>query len=470
MGDAREISRPNGTHALSSTEKPVLLFMTFNASGHTAGAAQIAKHLHFNRGYKDVYFITGPQFQSLIESTGAKYIKNPFEPITPKAHDGAPESAEFLAAMKTVFADAIVPSYHVLKKALEDIRAAHPEPRKIIFVHEALSQGLLPYNYGCPLPKGYTSLPKSLNWHTSIWVGSDPDYPPFGPGLPYDPTPENKALWKSIHAGSRAMWQDVIDYYDAKLQEIGATKKFDDSVLDVAMNVGDVTVMATTPSLDYPSATKNPKKFRLVGGLPVRELDGNLAYPAWWGELTSNSALPISDPARKKVVFVTQGTVHRAYHELLVPTIRAMAGREDVLVIATLGERNEPSPLPEEDTPGNVRIVDYFPYEAVLPHADVFVSNAGYGGFMHGVMNGVPMVLAGKIADKGEVCLRAARAGVAVVYPKSEVTQEEIRTGIETVLTEDKYRKRVKEIQEENIKADSLGQIEAIIEELVRAD
>ncbi|KAK4175036.1 family 1 putative glycosyltransferase [Triangularia setosa] len=470
MGDARELASSNDIQSVTSTEKPVLLFMTLNASGHTAGAAQIAKHLHFNRGYKDIYFIAGPSFQSTIENTGAKYIKNPFEFTTSKTQEGSTEGEEFFRQMKAVFGDSIVPSYHILKKTLEDIRITHPEPRQILFIHEALSQGLLPFYYGCPLPKGYTSLPRSLNWHTSIYLSSDPDYPPFGLGLRYDPTPENLALWKSMHEGGRAMWQVLIDYYDEKLRSIGSTKTFTEMPLDVAMEVGDVTVMATTPSLEYSNVTKNPKKFRLVGGLPVRELEQNLVCPPWWGELTSNSALGDSDPTKKRVVFVSQGTVHRAYHELLIPTIRAMADRDDMLVIATLGEKNEPSPLAEEDTPKNVRVVDYFPYEAVLPHSDVFVSNAGYGGFMHGVMNGVPMVLAGLIADKGDVCQRAARAGVAVNLATSNPTEEDIKRGVEAVLSDWKYKQRVREIQEENVKADALGQIEGIIEELLRGE
>ncbi|KAK0718985.1 hypothetical protein B0T21DRAFT_295758 [Apiosordaria backusii] len=470
MGDARELGGPNGTQSLASTEKPVLLFMTFNASGHTAGAAQIAKHLHFNRGYKDIYFIAGPPFKSTIERTGAKYIENPHEYTTIRAQEGGTESPNHFELLKNVFGNSIVPSYHVLKKTLEDIRVAHPEPRQILFVHEALSQGLLPFYYGCPLPKGYTSLPKALNWHTSIYVCSDPDYPPFGLGLPYDPAPENLALWRSMHESSRSLWQGLIDYYDQQLRSIGSTKKFTEMPVDLAMDLGDVTVMATTPSLDYPSVTKNPKKFRLVGGLPVRELDKNLVYPPWWEELTSNSALPDGDPNKKKVVFVSQGTVHRAYHELLIPTIRALADRDDILVIATLGAKDEPSPLAEEDTPKNVRIVDYFPYEAVLPHSDVFVSNAGYGGFMHGVMNGVPMVLAGLIADKGDVCQRAARAGIAVNLATSDPTQEDVKRGIDTVLNDGKFKQRVLEIKEENEKADALGQIENILEELLRGD
>ncbi|KAK4656397.1 hypothetical protein QC762_311480 [Podospora pseudocomata] len=467
MGDARDLTSPNGHPPLTSPEKPVLLFMTLNASGHTAGAAQIAKHLHFNRGYKDIYFIAGPRFQPLIESTGAKYIKNPFEYDVPKVQEGSTEGEAFFEGMKAVFGESIVPSYHVLRKTLEDIRVAHPEPRKILFVHEALSQGLLPYQYGCPLPKGYTSLPKTINWHTSIYTSSDPDFPPFGLGLKYDPTPENKAVWKTMHAGGKTMWKPLIEHYDQKLQELGSTKRFTDLPLDVAMTGGDVTVMATTASLEYPNVTKDPKKFRLVGGLPVRALDKNLVYPPWWEELTLNSALSDSDPAKKKVVFVTQGTIHRAYHELMIPVIQAMADREDVLVVATLGEKGEPNPLPEEETPRNVRMVDYFPYEAILPHADVFVSNAGYGGFMHGIMNGVPMVLAGLIADKGDVCQRAARAGVAVNLGVSNPSVEQVKEGIDTVLGDEKYRQRVKEIEEENVKADSLGQIESIIEELL---
>jgi UDP:flavonoid glycosyltransferase YjiC (YdhE family) len=50
--------------------------------------------------------------------------------------------------------------------------------------------------------------------------------------------------------------------------------------------------------------------------------------------------------------------------------------------------------LEESNVLVNTGVVDLLPYDAVLPQVDVLVSNAVYGGFLYGVINSVPKVLA----------------------------------------------------------------------------
>jgi UDP:flavonoid glycosyltransferase YjiC (YdhE family) len=95
----------------------------------------------------------------------------------------------------------------------------------------------------------------------------------------------------------------------------------------------------------------------------------------------------------KLIIFASQGTFMIDYTELLIPTLKALAGRDDCMVIGALGIRG--AKLEGVEITINAKIVDFLLYDAVLKYADVFVSNAGYGGLMHSVMNGVLMVLAG---------------------------------------------------------------------------
>jgi UDP:flavonoid glycosyltransferase YjiC (YdhE family) len=64
--------------------------------------------------------------------------------------------------------------------------------------------------------------------------------------------------------------------------------------------------------------------------------------------------------------------------------------------------------------PANARVAEFIPFDDLLPHIDVLVSNGGYGGVQQTLGHGVPMVLAGEAADKAEVTARAAWAGVAI--------------------------------------------------------
>ncbi|KAK4186513.1 glycosyltransferase [Podospora australis] len=444
-------------------ERPVLVFAAFAASGHNSGLIQFARHL-VSKGYTDLYFINGAEFRQAIERTGAIYVQNPWTWHDKAVNAPPPSPTSFLWHLKYVFAESTPDAYRTLKQTLEDVHERHPG-REVIIVHESAFCGLAPFYHGAPLPKGYSALPKVINFHASINTANDDDVPPFGPGFVYDPTPQNKNIWKAMQKIGLHVWKDILNFMNAIYTKIGANIPLTDPMTDVMMILGDVTIVATSPSLEYPRPNLDKNKIRFIGGLPLKALDPNYDYPAWWDEITANAALS-EDEGRKKVVFVSQGTFDRNLKDLLVPTIRALGSDENLMVVATLGMRGESSPLKEEEIPGNTKIVDYLAYDAILPYTDVFVCNAGYGGFMHGVMNGVAMVLAGMVNDKAEVSARAEYAGVAVNLRSNTPSGKQIKDGVAKVLSDKKFKETVVKIQQENEELDAMGQIERLIEEL----
>ncbi|KAK4035314.1 glycosyltransferase [Parachaetomium inaequale] len=439
-------------------EKPVVVATAFGAPGHTQGLILMSAHL-VKKGFQ-VYLITSADSKAAIEKTGARFAENPWQ--WERVFATGPPKHDSMWVMKHIFGDSTPHAHRVLKETLEQIRREQPS-REVVILHESLSGCLGPFEFGAPLPEGYSSLPKVINFHTSVCLANHDSIPPFGPGLPYDPTPENLALWRSIRDASAPAIAGVTEHYNNLYKSLGATRPMEGSFFDALMSFGDVTILATSPSLEYPISSPN-LKLRFIGGLPLRPLDPAFVYPSWWPTITANAALPAGSPDKKRAVFVTQGTAHRQYDELLIPTINALAARTDLIVVVTLGLRGAELDIP---IPANTIVVDYFPYDAVLPYTDVFVSNAGYGGFMHGVMNGVPMVLAGTIADKGEVCARAEWAGVAVNLRAQKPSEEAIRAGVDKVLGDEGFKKRAVELQRENQGLDALAQVERIIGELV---
>lgn len=175
----------------------------------------------------------------------------------------------------------------------------------------------------------------------------------------------------------------------------------------------------------------------------------------------------LDDQAGRALVFVTQGTVDINHTELLIPTLQALSGREDLFVVGVLGVKG--GRLPEDVEAGlgsNVKVLDYFPYSEILPYADVFVANGGYGGFMQGVMNGVPMVIAGEVKDKGEVAARMERAGLGINLKTATPAQEHVIAAVDKVLSDPIYRKRAMELKRENEDMDAIGGLEKAIMEL----
>jgi UDP:flavonoid glycosyltransferase YjiC (YdhE family) len=162
--------------------------------------------------------------------------------------------------------------------------------------------------------------------------------------------------------------------------------KVEGQLMDYLASRADVFLQPCSPSLEYPRSDL-PKNIRFIGAHLRKEIEPEMALPEWWGELLA------AKEEGRKVVFATQGTFQLDYDMLLKPTIQALAGRDDVFVIGVLGQRG--ATLEGVVLPENARLVDFLLYDAVLPYVDVFVSNAGYGGFLHGVMHGVPMVLGG---------------------------------------------------------------------------
>ncbi|KAK4214958.1 glycosyltransferase [Rhypophila decipiens] len=458
----------------SSDKKPIILAAGFPASGHSKNLVHVANHLS-RRGFT-VYCITADEFKSSLKQNGVSFIHHPFpwqgRDVPPADDPTMVGGKAFAYAFKRAFIDSTPTAHRLINSTLERLHVEHPT-RKIVILHEICFMGLMPYLYGAPLPKGYSSLPPILSVHTSIDARTDFEVPPFGPGLPYDPTPENLALWRSIYASMEPIATDMNDYLNATLKSLGATRDVSGFgfLLDALFDIGKTTFLFTTHSTDYPPRRK-PSKLRYIGGLPVPPVSTSLALPDWWDSvLLPNSELASSSPDKKRVVFVTQGTVHLNYDDLIIPSLKAFASRKDLIVIAVLGVKGAKLTSPSDpgfpkSLPSNAYILQSFPYDAILPHADVFITNGGYNGYMHGIMNGVPMIMAGMDADKGEVSARAEYAGIAVNLKTQRATEEMLLGAVDKILGDKRFKEKVMALKADNEACDPLGDVEkSVLEE-----
>ncbi len=184
----------------------------------------------------------------------------------------------------------------------------------------------------------------------------------------------------------------------------------------------------------------------------------------------TNSNLRSANPARKKVVVVAQGTVETDPTALIVPTMQVLANFPDkFMVIAILGSRGARLPATIA-VPPNARVADYLSYDAVLPHADLWVHNGGYGAITHGIAHGVPMVIAGEGQDKAENARRAAYCGLGVDLACARPTQGDVGFAIDMVLLSDnsgRFREVAARMHRAAQEMDCFGLIEDEILKLV---
>lgn len=194
----------------------------------------------------------------------------------------------------------------------------------------------------------------------------------------------------------------------------------------------DGVLQMTCAGFEYPRPLPTPLHF--IGPTTTSRTSEH-ALPPWWGDL--DGTVP--------VVHVTQGTVaNDDLGQLVEPTIAALT-EEDVLVVVTTCGR----PLRIDPLPSNVRVADFLPYDELLPRCSVMVGNGGYGGVNHALRYGVPLVVVGASEDKREVADRVGWSGVGIGYSRRSLPAKKIRRAVRTILGDQRYRARARELAAE---------------------
>jgi MGT family glycosyltransferase len=148
-----------------------------------------------------------------------------------------------------------------------------------------------------------------------------------------------------------------------------------------------------------------------------------------------------------KVILVTQGTVEKDVEKLIVPTLEAFQN-SDCLVVVTTGCSGTEE-LRKRYGGDNILIEDFIPFGDIMPHADVYVTNGGYGGVLLSVQHQLPMVVAGVHEGKNEINARVGhfRLGINLKTEKPSVLQ--LRKAVEEILVNDTYFENVKSLSQE---------------------
>jgi UDP:flavonoid glycosyltransferase YjiC (YdhE family) len=247
--------------------------------------------------------------------------------------------------------------------------------------------------------------------------------PPFGPGLRPWPGAVGRARHRVLNRVVRATFADVHRRWDEVRTDHGLEAS-PEWVFD-SMVKADLVLQGSTPGFEYDQPL--PASVRFVGALrPVAP--ATWEPPIWWGEL--DSGLP--------VVHVTQGTIRHDAGELVLPTVRALAD-EDVLVVVTTGGI-DPETLGE--LPANVRTTAFVPYEELLAKASAFVTNGGYIGTNLALHHGVPIVQVGNTEEKAEIGARVRHFQLGAAF-KRVPSEKRLRRAIRFVLDDAAVRSRV---------------------------
>ena len=288
-------------------------------------------------------------------------------------------------------------------------------------------------------------------------VLSSIDCAPPGPGLLPDSSPEarqrNIAMTKEIQENAFGPAQEK---FEEIFNSLGSTTAKQPFFLDAAYTLPDRFLQMCIPSVEYPRSDA-PSSLVFAGGLPKGLRDAFTDRPSWWNEVASNKT--------KKVVAVSQGSVAMDFSDLVIPTMLGLKDRDDILVVVALGKKGAALPA-ETSIPSNSRVADFIPFDELMPHCAVFISNGGYGTFQHAISHGTPMVMGGATEDKPEVAARAEWTGMAFNLRTGTPTPEQVSSAVDEVISNPKYKKRAAELEAEMATYDPMSVVVQTIDEL----
>ncbi|KAJ4417151.1 hypothetical protein N0V82_006351 [Gnomoniopsis sp. IMI 355080] len=473
---------------MTNSAKPAVLYAAPPREGHMRPALQICSYL-VSRGF-DVTLLGSQRWKAAIEATGAYFgpivgLWNSLDDVSRWPSIALQQDAKLRlrAALGDGFTMLLPSGFQSVFLSLNEMRRRLGK-RKIVILTDTCFSGTMCFKLDTALPPGFEN---SVNDLSLLGIGVvpahwvSPERPPWGSGLPFDDSSAGRQ--RNVEAHAEAYDQGVEDRARMILTMLDCKKSLDDvlepyareglkrPLWDAVSVINDTTLQMGLSSLEYPAADW-PSHMKFAGHLPrTKTIEDTLIYPSWWDEITSNSAkaVPVKE-ARKKIVLVAQGTEILDYNKLIIPTIQGLADRSDILVVAVLCIRGatldeyRSEAFPDGVLPGNVHTLDYFPYDAVLAHADLFISNSGYGGLTHAIANAVPMLQNGNDFDKADIGRRVEYAGLGMYLGGPPPAPHEVAEAVDDLLSNDKYQRRAWELQAE---AEAARPLEAVEREIM---
>jgi MGT family glycosyltransferase len=412
------------------------------AHGHVTPLLTVAEG--FVRRGDDVRFLTGSRFADKVSATGATFI-----PL--------PEEADF--------DDTTILGRYPERARLKGVKAAafdieHVFARPARIQYEALVAALAAQPADAVLSEPVFLGAAFLLEHQRpvrpavVMCGVIPlcvdsrDIAPFGMGLPPARVlnrPRNAAL----AAVTRRMLRRPYGVIDDLHREVHGKPM--PGTLTTWGRRADALVQFTVPSFEYPLSDA-PPEHHFAG--PLSAAGSQAPLPEWWGDLDGT----------RSVVHVTQGTIANFdYEQAIAPTLRALAGDDVLVVVATGGRPLDTLP----PLPANARAAPYLPYDELLPRTAVYVTNGGYGGVQYALRYGVPIVATGGKEDKPEIGARVAWTGVGRRIKSERPSARAMRRDIHAVLDQPRYRQASQRIAADMAAAPGFAGLAGVVDRLV---
>jgi len=262
------------------------------------------------------------------------------------------------------------------------------------------------------------------------------DLAPYGSGLPPALHPSERLAYASLRQKLYTeTFQESIDLYSSMLDgnDIVHTRS---PLQDTLIRQANLYLQIGPASFEYRRGDPGTN-IQFIGGLYPPSVPGYM--PHWFDARVNHY---------ETVILVTQGCHETDPGKLLIPTLEAFRNNTDKLIIVTTGGHGTAA-LREQYTADNIIIENFIPFDDVMRHADVFVTNGGYGGVLYSLKYGVPIIAAGTVDHRNEVCARIEHFGCGIDLHVERPTSKALQLAVNAVLNTDLYHAKAQQFSED---------------------
>lgn len=414
-GSVNHVVAPKRGHA-----KKKILFANIPADGHFSPLTGLAVQLK-NAGH-DVRWYTGPSYAPKIEKLGIPYylFSKAKEVTIHNIDEVFPERKAIKNHVKKIIFD--ICTYFIERgtEFYEDIKDINKSFDFDILVCDSAFTGM-------------SFVKEKLHKH-AVTIGilplceSSKQLPPPIMGL----IPAKGITGKAFHALLRLLTDKVLFKKPHALIEeqyrYAGMNRHGKNLFDVQIDKSTLFLQSGTPGFEYKRENMSPH-IHFIG--PLLPYNNGKPYTLRFEDKLCRY---------KQVLLVTQGTFEGDVNKLIIPAIEAFKHTDKLVVVTTAGWHT--GMLRERYRAfDNIVIEDFIPFNKIMPLADVFISNGGYGGVMQSIVNKLPMVVAGIHEGKNEICARVGYFKLGINLRTENPKPEKIRKAVQEVSGNPVYQK-----------------------------
>jgi UDP:flavonoid glycosyltransferase YjiC (YdhE family) len=406
---------------LNSTNGKKILFAAVPADGHFNPMIRLAKHMQ-KAGY-DVRWYAATKYEYKLNK-----LKIPMFRFR-KELDVTISEAEILSPERTKIKSALgrlrfdLEEFFIKRGPVyfEDLREIYKTFPFDLFVSDIAFTGSI-------FVKQILKIPVIAIGVLPL-IETSKDLPPSGMGM----KPPSGWFDRMYHHILRLAVKNIMLRKPNKLSHrLLAEKGIDNQkvfLFDLIIQKSDYVLQSGTPGFEYKrSDLSNNIKFigPLVYHGPARKTD------SWFDSRLLNYEI---------IVLITQGTIEKDPNKLLIPGLEALKDT-GVLIVVTTGGSNTKELKSRYNQP-NIIIEDYIDFNDVMPYADAYITNGGYGGVTMAIENRLPMVVAGVHEGKNEICTRVGffKCGIDLKTETPDIKR--LRSAVFAVLGNPVYKQNI---------------------------